>query len=145
MRLGCGGLLIAGGLFLLIGVLAGDSLQEQSLMTNLVMSVLFILAPIAGGGLMIRNHFKRKHFSLKAKEADLYQRRERHILRLAQEHKGRLSIPEIAVSSSMTTNEAETIMEELARKGYADIQVTDSGAIIYEFYGMADRESLEER
>ncbi len=128
---------------MLIGLLAGDSLQEDSLITNLVMSALFVLTPLVGGGYMIRSHVKQKQLSLKAKQAALYQRREKQVLRLAQQHGGRLSVPEIAVNTSMSTDQAEAFMEELTRKGYVDIQVTGSGAIVYEFYGMSDGKSLD--
>ena len=43
----------------------------------------------------------------------------------------------------MTTLEAEEMMKEMTVKGYVDMQVTDSGVIVYEFYEIAHRNRLE--
>lgn len=143
-RLGCGGVLIFIGLFMLLGLVSGDALQEGSLASNLVMAILFTLAPIVGGGFMIRSHFMKKRKALKEQQTALQRAREKQILRLAQQKGGRISIPEIVVDTSMSTEEAEEFMQDLTAKGYVDMQVTDSGVIVYEFYEIAHRNRLEE-
>ena len=64
--------------------------------------------------------------------------------RLAQKKGGRLTIPEIVVDTSMSTEEAEAMMQTMTSKGYVDMQVTDSGVIVYEFYEIAHRNRLNE-
>jgi hypothetical protein len=44
----------------------------------------------------------------------------------------------------MSTDQAEQVMREMTTKGYVDMQVTDSGVIVYEFYEIVHRKSLDE-
>ncbi len=57
------------------------------------------------------------------------------ILKLARQYKGRLTPVELAVNSSLSLEEAENALEEIVRKGYANMTVADTGNIIYEFPG----------
>ena len=86
----------------------------------------------------------KKRKALKEQQTALQRAREKQILRLAQQKGGRISIPEIVVDTSMSTEEAEEFMQDLTAKGYVDMQVTDSGVIVYEFYEIAHRNRLEE-
>jgi hypothetical protein len=142
MKLIGGGILIFIGLFMLLGVVAGGG--DKSLAVDAVMSILFVVAPIGGGGMLIRSHFKRKRKALLDKQKTLQVEREKEVIRLAQQKGGHLSIPEIVAGTSMSTVEADQIMREMTEKGYVDMQVTDSGVIIYEFYEIAHRNQLEE-
>ena len=65
--------------------------------------------------------------------------REKEIIQLAQKKGGRLSILEIVAETSMSTAEADAIMTEMTTKGYVYMNVTESGAIIYEFPGILER------
>ena len=138
-----GGILIAFGAFILLGV--SVNLFEAALeIADIVGAIVFGIAPIAGGGLMIRSRVKAKRQALRAKERDAYVRHEKEIIRLAQSHEGRISIPEIVAETSLSTDEADAVMREMTTKGYVDMQVTDSGVIVYEFYEIAHRKPLEE-
>jgi hypothetical protein len=139
-----GGVLIFIGLFMLLGVFSGDTLGKGSLASNAVLIFLFIVAPIGVGGLFIRSHFTGKRKALFNQEKAIQEQREKQIIRLAQQKGGRLTIPEIAVDTSMTTTEAEEFMREMTAKGYVDMQVTDAGVIVYEFYEIVHRNSLDE-
>ena len=57
------------------------------------------------------------------------------ILKLARQYKGRLTPVELAVNSSLSLEDAEKVLEEIVRKGYANMTVADTGTIIYEFPG----------
>ncbi len=57
------------------------------------------------------------------------------ILKLARQHKGRLTPVELAVNSSLSLEESQEALEEIVRRGYAEIAVADTGSIIYEFPG----------
>ncbi len=142
MKLIGGGILIFIGLFMLLGVVAGGG--DESLAVNAVMFILFVIAPISGGGMLIRSHFKRKQKALLEKKKALQGTREKEVIRLAQQKGGYLSIPDIVAGTSMSTIEADQIMREMTEKGYVNMQVTDSGVILYEFYEIAHRNKLEE-
>ncbi len=138
-----GGILIAFGAFMLLGV--SVNLSESALETaDIVGAIVLGIGPIAGGGLMIRGRMKAKQQALHAQKRDAYVRHEKEIIRLAQSHGGRISIPEIVAATSLSTDEADSVMREMTTKGYVDMQVTDSGVIVYEFYEIAHRKPLEE-
>ncbi len=137
-----GGVCMFIGLFMLFGFLATP--KEFSLIVSLMYGLLLIAAPIAGGGLLIRSHFTAKRKALQDTQKVLQEQQEREIIRLAQKKGGRLTIPEIAADTSLGTSEAEETMKEMTSKGYVDMQVTESGVIVYEFYEIAHRNSLKE-
>ncbi len=57
------------------------------------------------------------------------------VLLIAKEYKGRLTPLEIAANSDLSIDEAEEILKRWSSKGYADIRVANSGTIYYEFSG----------
>jgi len=138
-----GGILIAIGAFFLLGFTVAASRSGLSI-GDIVGALLVGIGPVAGGGLLIRSHVKAKRNILAAREKDKYARQEKEIIRLAQQKAGRLSIPEIVAETSMSTDEADQILREMTTKGYVDMQVTESGVIVYEFYEIAHRKLLEE-
>ena len=145
-KIGCGGLLVASGMFMLLGLAV--SLAEEGMATfdigDMVGFLVMVAAPVTAGSLMIRSHFKHKQKALQAQQKALKRDREREILQLAQRKGGRLTITEIAADTSMLTDEAEKFMNELVSKGYVSMNVTDSGVIVYDFYDISHRGSLEE-
>lgn len=111
---------------------------------DLVAAVLFVAAPMAIGTALVRSHYKARQKALEADKHEQYRMLEKQVIRLAQKHNGRLTIPEIAVDTTMSTQEAEKFMEDMASKGYVDMQVSDSGVIVYEFYEIAQQQKLAE-
>jgi hypothetical protein len=58
---------------------------------------------------------------------------EKQILLAAKEEKGIVTPALIALKTELTIQEAEKLLEEMARKGYAMMHVRDDGRIEYEF------------
>ena len=69
--------------------------------------------------------------------------REKEILRLAQRKGGRLTVLEVAAETSVTLEEAEQMLNEMNVRGHVGMQVADDGAMIYEFYGLGGKPTLE--
>ena len=70
---------------------------------------------------------------------------ERAILRLAKEHKGILTVSEVALGADITIEEAKKHLEALVSKGFADLRVRKSGSLVYVIPDMADKdEPLED-
>ena len=69
--------------------------------------------------------------------------REKEILRLAQRKGGRLTVLEVAAETSVTLEEAEQLLNEMSVRGHVGMQVADDGAMIYEFYGLGGKPTLE--
>lgn len=138
-----GGILIAFGALLLIGVFA-DFPKEPLTGADIIGAFFLGVLPIVGGGLFIHSHIKGKQKALQDAEKALRAKREKEVIQLAQQTNGRVSIPEIVAGTSMNTIEADQLMREMVEKGYVDMKVTDSGVIIYEFYEIAHRNKIEE-
>ncbi|MGO8692806.1 MAG: hypothetical protein ACLQMF_03945 [Rectinemataceae bacterium] len=58
---------------------------------------------------------------------------ERSVLRVAQEHGGRVTPALVAVDSDLSLEEAERILQSMVVKSHASMQVRDDGRIEYEF------------
>ena len=63
---------------------------------------------------------------------------EAKILRLARNFQGRLTPLELAANSSLSLEEADHALENIVRRGYANMEVSDTGAIVYEFPGFLE-------
>jgi hypothetical protein len=61
--------------------------------------------------------------------------RERRVLRLAEREDGRVTIPEAAARCTMTIEEAKETLDRLVLHDVAEIQVAESGVLVYVFRG----------
>ncbi len=134
-----GAILIGIGAFLFLGFFL-NALKKGVDAGDIALMVIFCIAPITAGGLLIRSHLKEKRTAIQNQKQVLYTQREKEIIRLAQQTGGRLSIPDIVAGTSMNTIEADAMMREMTTKGYVDMQVTEAGVIVYEFFEIVHRE-----
>ena len=58
---------------------------------------------------------------------------EKQVLKSAKKNDGRLTPALVALDSSLSIEEAETILQSFVKRGYATMEVTDSGQIEYRF------------
>jgi hypothetical protein len=134
-----GGILIGFGLLLLLGFVV-NATEKGVNAGDIALALFFGVTPVTVGGMLIRSHIKEKQKAVQNQKQALYTQREKEIIRLAQQTGGRLSIPDIVAGTSMNTIEADAIMREMTTKGYVNMQVTDAGVILYEFYELVHRE-----
>jgi hypothetical protein len=66
--------------------------------------------------------------------------RERQVLRVAEQEKGRLTVPEVATHCDMTIAEAKATLDRLVLQEAATIQVTRAGILVYVFPGFLSDE-----
>jgi hypothetical protein len=64
--------------------------------------------------------------------------REAAILRLARRLGGRLSVADVALGTGLTLQASEVALNALVSKGYAELQVSPSGVLIYHCFPLAD-------
>jgi hypothetical protein len=67
-----------------------------------------------------------------------YRAREAAILKLARRLGGRLTVADVALGTGLTLQTSEAALNELARKGYAELEVSPSGVIVYHCFPLAD-------
>ena len=58
---------------------------------------------------------------------------EKAVLRVAEQNGGRVTPALVALNTHLTTEKAEEVLERLARKNYAAMNVTDDGRVEYAF------------
>jgi hypothetical protein len=56
------------------------------------------------------------------------------IIKLAWRLGGRLTVADVALGTGLTLGEAKATLNELARKGYAGLEVSPSGVLVYHFF-----------
>ena len=62
-----------------------------------------------------------------------YRRQQNRIVRLARQRQGRLTVTETAAETAMTVEESEEILKKLADSGYVEVEISDSGMMVYRF------------
>ena len=129
---------LAGGFGLVIGfgtvLKMLDGTSEYPLSADLTGLVVLGLLPLVGGIWMcVRT--KRKA-ALRLLDA-----LENRILRLAGEHEGRLTVEEVAMNTHLTLDEAKKLLDRYVLNGYAELQVSESGMLVYNFPGMTREEN----
>ena len=126
-----GGILIAVSLFMLLGFFnAGPMSTAVALFTFLLAVVL----PAATGGALLRSHLREKGNFAQRREQLRLQTYESEILQLAQRKGGKLTVVEVAAETGLDAPTADAALQSLAQQGVADIEVTDSGVLVYAFY-----------
>jgi hypothetical protein len=64
--------------------------------------------------------------------------REAAILKLARRLGGRLTVADVALGTGLSLQAAEVALNELVRRGYAELQVSRSGVLVYHCFPLAD-------
>ena len=62
-----------------------------------------------------------------------YRRQQNRVVRLARQRGGRLTVTETAADTGLTVEESAEILKCLADGGFVEVEITDSGLIVYRF------------
>lgn len=133
---------IAGGIGLLFlalimfaGYLGAD--RDASAGATLLALAIAVGLPAAGGAALLAGHFRGRGRISDRKQDLRRQTIEAEVLRLAGQHAGKLTVVEVVGSLALPPEEAKTVLDSLARRELADLEVTDSGVIVYAFHDIA--------
>ena len=102
--------------------------------------------PMSLGGLLWFMALRREAEWREKKQQAQERKWEKEILRCAQRHGGRLTAPRLVMETSLSLDEAQKQLEALSAQGHVGIGVSESGALVYEFYelvGDSDQEPVE--
>lgn len=99
-----------------------DSEHEPGVLVGLVV---FFIFTGASGIFLIR---KGRHSTR--------EKQERMVLELAASKNGRITPAEIAMETSLTANESQTLLDVLCQQGIAETQITENGSVVYAFTGL---------
>lgn len=97
---------------------------------------LFVAAglPAGGGGLLLARHFGVGRRIEHRREELRRDTLEAEVLKMAGRHGGRLTAVEVAGELAVPTTTAEELLNELMAREMAEIEVTDSGLLVYTFH-----------
>jgi TM2 domain-containing membrane protein YozV len=93
--------------------------------------------PAAFGVFIFWNALRQEKRHKEEKERERRQRIERQILRLAQQHEGKLTAAEVATALELSLDEAKQFMDDMASGGHASVKLTPSAVWVYQFFDVA--------
>jgi len=130
-RLAVSALLMLLSLFMLVGFIRSDaSLTAPATIAALLITVVL---PAAGGVALIAGQMRGRGRLARRKDELKRQTVESEILRLAERHSGRLTAVEVASDMAISPEAAKDALDSLAEREVADIEITNSGLIVYAF------------
>lgn len=77
---------------------------------------------------LYNRRFYQKHFD-----------REKIILQIARSKNGRVTPMDIAVDSPISLDDAKKELDNLVSRGYADLEVTETGMVVYKVLGISSQ------
>lgn len=131
-RLAGGVALLGVALFMVTGFLRADvdPFAPATLFALLIAAGL----PAAGGGWLLARHFGAGRRIEGRREQLRRDTLEAEILKMAERYGGRLTAVEVAGELAVPSTTAEELLNELMRQELAEIEITDSGVLVYAFH-----------
>jgi predicted DNA-binding transcriptional regulator len=123
--------LIGVSLFMLLGFFNAD--LSSSAMATVGALLVGVALPGAVGGTLVTLHFRQGKGLARRREQLRLQTQEAEVLRLAGEHDGRLTVVEVVRELAMEHSGAEALLRSMVERGVAEIEVTESGLLVYTF------------
>lgn len=132
MRKAFGVALLALSLFMILGFLrSGADIGAPATIAALLVT---IVLPAAGGIALLSAPLRGRARLTERREALRQQTYESEILRLAAHRQGRLTAVELVTEFAITPEKANELLESLMVRQLADVEVTDSGVVVYVFH-----------
>lgn len=120
------------GLLITLGSILNmvDPESKHSFLGYAVMLFLLGVIPVVIGIFIMFKLWKRN----KTNHGEV---QEREMLILAKRFGGQLTVAQVAMETTYTSQEAKAILNQFHANGLADMIVTDSGEVAYEFFGVS--------
>jgi hypothetical protein len=126
---GIGLLAVAG--FMFLGFLQSGPAVGAATVVAFLISVGI---PGVGGALLLASGRRGGRGLTARQEALRLETVEAEVIRLAGRHDGRLTVVEVSGELGVPADEAKAVLDELMAREVADIEVTESGVLVYEFH-----------
>jgi hypothetical protein len=127
-----GALLVLLALFMLVGFLGSSAAIGAP--ATIAALLLTVALPAAAGMTLASSHFRSRGRLARRREELRRQTIESEILRLAGQHGGRLTAVEVATDMAISPEAAKDALDALALREVADLEITDSGVVVYAFH-----------
>lgn len=126
--------LLAVALFMVVGFLRAD--VNPAALSTMVALLIGAGLPAAGGGWLLARHFGIGRGIERRREQLRRDTLEAEILKMAARHEGRLTAVEVAGELAVPTTTAEELLNALMTRELAEIEITDSGVLVYSFHDL---------
>jgi hypothetical protein len=133
-RLIGGGSLLLLALFMLLGFLRSDA--SLATPTTVVALLISVGLPAAGGAALLAGRLGYRRHLAERKEQLRQQTLDAELLRLAQQHGGKLTVVEVVRDLAVTPAVAQQALDALHTRELAEIEITDSGVLVYAFHDL---------
>ena len=126
--------LLAVALFMVVGFLRAD--VNPAALSTMVALLIGAGLPAAAGGWLLARHFGIGRGIERRREQLRRDTLEAEILKMAARHEGRLTAVEVAGELAVPTTTAEELLDGLMTRELAEIEITDSGVLVYSFHDL---------
>ena len=127
---------LAAGLFMTLGFAASD--KPMTLPVAVIAFSVAVVIPTATGFGLLRSYHRERNGVARHGAHE----RETEVLRLAGRRGGKLTVVEVVQETDLEASDAEALLQKLAEQGLAELEMTDSGLLVYHF---ADIERLGDK
>jgi hypothetical protein len=117
---------------MLLGFVRSDA--ALSSLATIAALVIAVGLPAAGGIALLGARFTRGKRLAIRREQLRHQTFESEILRLAGQRQGRVTTVEVMTEFAIPQDQANALLESLVARELADIEITDSGVVVYAFH-----------
>ena len=118
-------------LFMLLGFLRSGAAIAAP--TTIVALLLTVGLPAAGGIALLAGRVRGRNRLSARREQLRRQTIDAEILKLAEQHGGKLTAVEVVSALAVTPEAAQAALEEFHGRELAEIEITDSGVLVYVF------------
>ena len=119
-------------LFMVVGFLRSGA--DPFALRTLFALFIAVGLPAAGGSWLVARHFGVGRRIEGRREQLRRDTLEAEVLKMAGRHGGRLTAVEVAGELAVPTSTAEELLNELMAREMAEIEITDSGLLVYTFH-----------
>lgn len=126
-----GTVLLALALFMTWGFLRAD--VDAAAPAALAAILITVALPAAGGIYLLARPGRERRIAERA-HALRRQTLESEVLRLAGRREGKLTVVEVVTELAVPPEEAKEVLDTLARRELAEMEVTSSGVLVYAFH-----------
>ncbi len=140
MRVLGGASLIGVALFMAAGFAGSDA--TRSLGTTIAAPLIAVGVPAGAGVALIHSHYRNRRLRTADRAELRLQTWESELVKLATERGGKLTVVEAVAATGLRAPQVDEALRSLTLQGVADIDVTDSGMLVYRF---PDVQLLEEK
>jgi hypothetical protein len=134
-RLVIGGTLVLLSLLMLLGFVRSDATLGSA--PEVLAFLLSVGLPgVAGAALLVGRSGSQRRIAAR-KDQLRRQTLEAEILRLASAHGGKITVVELVRELAVTPEAAQTALDAMHLREMAEIEITDSGVLVYVFHDLA--------